>query len=245
MKPLAILIFIVILILLAVVLENTTGLLTFVAQTSNATENATEGKTTTTVATTTTTVKSSGYSASETTTTTRAASAAGGGGGSGSDGNGGGGSSSSDSSGNGASPVVEVANASYLMILVNPEYKLLTSNSTQVSVDINSSYGVYAFQFSLYFNASVLNATNATEGKFLDDNATYSIIRINNSAGRIDIAATRIGQGSVSGYGATATIGFYAKGAGYSALSLEDVLVVDAGINQLPLAIKNGGIEVQ
>jgi hypothetical protein len=218
-----IIILIIVLISIAVVIDNTTGFLTFVTK-------AVDEDNSTTITSSTTTTTTSILNRDATTTTTTIPGAAGGIGGAGGSG--------------GAGVSGSLTQPDYLSLFVNPQYKLLhSSNSTVISVDMNSSYGVYAVQFSLYFNSSALNATNVTSGGFFWP--SYSVLLLNNSVGRIDFAVTHTGQGRSWGYGTIATIGFYAKNSGYSSLRLEDVIVADNSINMLHAGVRNGEIEVQ
>jgi len=117
-----------------------------------------------------------------------------------------------------------------------------------VSIDINTTESIYAIEFNLIFNPSILNATIVVEGNFLkqDNASTYPIISINNSIGKIIFADTRLGtQEGVFGTGVLALIKFKAINTGTSDLDLDNVNLVDANLNTIPVTVDDGSVEVR
>lgn len=131
-------------------------------------------------------------------------------------------------------------------VYVSPGTKdtLLGQNFT-INVSINSTQNVYAFDFYLYFNSSLINALALGEGNFLkkDGASTYPITNINNTAGYVRFSKTRFSiLTGVSGLGVLATITFNGISKGSGTLTLQNVTLVDENINQIPNVVLGNGI---
>ena len=92
---------------------------------------------------------------------------------------------------------------------------------------------IYAAQYDLYFDHTILNATGQTQGDFLSQGDAIVMVVLNtfnNTAGKIEYAETRLGDpGTVGGANTTgilASITFEVIGEGVSTLTLSDVKYV-------------------
>lgn len=116
-------------------------------------------------------------------------------------------------------------------VSVSPESQQvnLSQGIFTVDVNINATDEVYAIEFRLAFDSSVLTLLNATEGNFLkqDGSSTYPVIELTEP---IVVGITRFNttQG-VFGEGTLATIIFEAAGNGTSALELQSVNIIGPG----------------
>jgi len=103
---------------------------------------------------------------------------------------------------------------------------------------------IYAVQYDLYFNPSILNATSQTQGTFLSQDGveTIEVINvINNTIGKIEYSETRTGESGITNSGVVASISFEAIGtSGLSDLKLGDVILVDINGESIETEI-NGG----
>lgn len=106
---------------------------------------------------------------------------------------------------------------------------------------------LYSYQFSLSFDASVLQASSVVLGDIFSGSSTFpSFGFIDNVAGTISfVGDTLIGSiPGVSGGGSLGTISFQAIGGGSSAVTLSDVLLLDSGINDIAANVNAGTIQV-
>ena len=123
--------------------------------------------------------------------------------------------------------------------------QIYENQTFSVGVHLNTSNLTYAAEFSLYFNSSVLEAVNVTEGDFLnkDSASTYAIINVNNTEGRITFSDTRIEtQAGVNGSGILANITFRAKINGSSILNLGNASLSDSNLTLLNASIVDGSV---
>ncbi len=99
-------------------------------------------------------------------------------------------------------------------VFISPPEKNITRNQIfSIYINISTPSNVYAFDFTLRFNSSLLEAMNITEGDFLskDGRSVFSVIRINSTLGEINFASTRIGTNlDVTGEGTLAKLTFKA-----------------------------------
>lgn len=104
-----------------------------------------------------------------------------------------------------------------------------------LEVKISSAVNVFAFEFKLGWNSSVLNFVNVTEGTFLkgiEQNPTYFVNKTFEDQIDVDymgFTSTRLGyvQG-VSGSGVLATVAFKVEVKGETLLDLYDIRVLDS-----------------
>lgn len=140
--------------------------------------------------------------------------------------------------------------ASAATIRIDPTSSLATVGDT-VNVNVNASdvTDLYAFQFDLAFNPAVLSASAVTEGGFLGNGggATFFILgTIDNALGTITLTLNALlgPEPGVTGCGSLAGIRFTAIGAGTSAVTLSNTLLIDAVGSDIAAQVANGSVTV-
>ncbi len=118
------------------------------------------------------------------------------------------------------------------IISVDPQIYSIPSAGEEFIVNItvdSGSYEVYGFQYTLYYDSSILEVVSQDQGTFLnnDGTSTYIINRIN-EPGKIEYAQTRLNvQTGVTGSGLAVAIKFKCKVDDTSTtLNLDDVIKV-------------------
>lgn len=108
-------------------------------------------------------------------------------------------------------------------------------NLFEINISISQVTDLAAWDFKLYYPSARLNATNLSEGSFLKQAGSTSLLiaqftdNYNATHGRIWAACTLIGQGSgASGSGTLATITFKAIGGGQATLHLDETELLDS-----------------
>jgi hypothetical protein len=108
---------------------------------------------------------------------------------------------------------------------------------------------LYAFQFSLGFNSTVISANGIREGTLLSGGgATFFIPgTADNNAGTISLtASTLIGPvPGVSGSGVLATVIFTGLTSGESLINLSDVTLLDSNLSPIRTDVQSGSIRVE
>ena len=143
--------------------------------------------------------------------------------------------------------VMAVAEASAAIVSVNTTTPTVSvGDSFVVSVDITGVSDLYGFQFDLGFDPTLLLFMGGTaEGAFLPNGGTtFFFGGADNGSGAItSIFDTLIGPDpGVSGGGILATFDFTAIGAGVSALTLANVLLINSGFTNIPFTTNVGSI---
>ena len=112
-----------------------------------------------------------------------------------------------------------------------------------VDVRIADIVDVFAYQFTLNYDASLLQATGISEGSFLGAGGPtdWFVLGIDNDAGSISfVLGSLVGAvPGVSGSGSLASIAFQAIGIGNAALSFSDVLFLDSSLNDIDVEFGN------
>jgi hypothetical protein len=137
-------------------------------------------------------------------------------------------------------------------IWVEPAY-LEVSESANFTVDIKvdpKGEEVMGAQYFLYFNNTMLNATEQVEGYFLshDGTDTWVTKHINNTIGVIEYGEMRLGvEYGVNDPGVLASITFDAIGeCGVCELLLTDVVLSDVNATGIPdVNVSNGSVEIK
>jgi len=110
-------------------------------------------------------------------------------------------------------------------------------SSVNVNVSITDIVDLYAYQFTLNYNASLLQATGVTEGSFLGTVGSTSWYAgdIDNTAGTISlILSTLYGDSAgASGSGSLASIMFQTTGTGNAAVSFSDLIFFDSAFTEI------------
>ncbi|UCD03362.1 MAG: hypothetical protein JSV63_01875 [Candidatus Aenigmatarchaeota archaeon] len=117
-----------------------------------------------------------------------------------------------------------------------------------VDVEIDTDSPVYAVYLKMGFDENVLQATDISEGNFLDSDAQNPIVlSYDNDAGEIEYAQTRISpQDGKSGSGTLITVDFEAISSttDTTEISLEVVDIVDENIEDFTVDKENGVVKV-
>ncbi len=141
-----------------------------------------------------------------------------------------------------------------------PSVDIYKDDNFTVNVSINTDGSVFAGEFTLYFNPSILSAISVDEGDFLSQDGTNTSMqmcklgvlpelcpKIDNTAGKIVFANTRVGKNKpgVNGTGVLASVTFNAKSGGTSILDLENVTLSDHNLLLVPdVSVTDGIVDV-
>jgi hypothetical protein len=146
-----------------------------------------------------------------------------------------------------ASSWVVPASAGPIVNIVSPGSVTL-SNSFTVNITITGAVDLYAFQFDLGFDPSILQTTSVTEGSFLlSGGATFLVPgTIDNTAGAIsNIADTLVGPvPGVNGDGDLINITLNAIGTGTSELTLANQIFLNSTLTDITDSITFTGSAV-
>ena len=137
------------------------------------------------------------------------------------------------------------------IVSVEPSY-VSVSQGDVFTVDITvdpAGYEIMGAQYDLYFNNTLLNATDQSKGPFLSqDGAPTNVYKnkINNTLGTIEYSEARTGVTyGVTGYGILSTITFKAIEPGTCILNLSDLRLSDPDAQYITnLLVNNGSVEV-
>jgi hypothetical protein len=147
-----------------------------------------------------------------------------------------------------------IASAQAAQVHVEPEDQTVSIGenfTVDITVYPEGSDEVFAAQYDLYFNNTLLNATSQTKGPFLsqDGASTYPIVnKINNTLGKTEYGEVRTGvSNGVTTHGVLATITFQAiaEGDGISELRLDKVKISDPGGNPIQANVTSGNVSVR
>jgi|GEM_PF-2283538 parallel beta-helix repeat protein len=129
------------------------------------------------------------------------------------------------------------------IVYIDPNYIQIPENETgyqfTANVSIYRAVNLYAYDFIMYYNSTILNGTKIKEGTFLNTiGATFFNIvdfndNYNNTHGRIWISCTLLGpQTGVNGSGTLVTITFKTNlSSGLSTLDLAKITLSDSSAN--------------
>ncbi len=134
-------------------------------------------------------------------------------------------------------------------ISVQPSTLDVTEGETfSLDIDIANVADLYAFQFDLGFDPTILAAESVTEGSFLPSGGSTIFFpgTIDNMGGTIAFNAdTLVGAiPGVSGGGTLASVEFEALATGTSVISLNDVELLDSNFNLIDYSAANGSVLV-
>jgi len=139
-----------------------------------------------------------------------------------------------------------VASAQAVQIQVEPAY-LEVSQGANFTVDITvdpEGSEIMGAEYKLYFNNTLLNATDQTPGDFLG--GIDLVDDINNTIGRIMYGEFIISGVPATTPGVLASITFEVIGErGVCDLLLDDVILVDSSANEIPgVTVSSGSVEI-
>lgn len=135
------------------------------------------------------------------------------------------------------------------IIQVSSQYQTVNKDSRfNVTIQVSNIIDLYGYQFTLRFDPNILEAIGISSTEFLViDNASRIVVvnRINNTAGNLEYAETRIAvPRGVNGSGALAIIDFNSIANGISVLGLENVLLANSSANEIKVGVVNGSVNV-
>jgi hypothetical protein len=142
-------------------------------------------------------------------------------------------------------------------VSVQPEKTsgLNQGDTFSTNITVSNVTNLYAWQFYLYYQSSVINGTYVNEGPFLkaENVSTYFFVsnftdNYNATHGLIYVSCTRIGHMTgANGSGALATVTFKAISAGASVLHLDTVKLLDSAEpygNLIPFTLVDNEVTV-
>jgi hypothetical protein len=147
------------------------------------------------------------------------------------------------------------AKAEFPQVSVYPPSQTVDAirNVFTMNVCISDVFNLYAYEFKLYYNSTVLNGTSVAEGPFLEESGQTPFFYIkdftdhyNSTHGIVWIDSTLIGNVlGIDGDGVLATIKFNATAPGNStSLSLRDVELSDPNENPIPYVSFDGTVTI-
>ena len=135
-----------------------------------------------------------------------------------------------------ASPWARPASAGPIVSVISPASETL-GNSFTANITITGAVDLYAFQFDLGFDPTILQATSVAEGALLPSGGTTFFVpgSIDNVAGVVSsVADTLVGPiPGVNGDGDLVDITFDAIGAGTSVLGLANAIFLDSTLTNI------------
>jgi hypothetical protein len=149
-----------------------------------------------------------------------------------------------------------LAAISSLPILADPVLSVVPASGSNVNVGTTISYDInisnvtdlFAFQFDLTFNPTIVSAVSIAEGSFLSSGgATFPVPGvIDNIGGTITTNAdTLIGPSGVSGSGTLAILTLQGVAAGSSNISLANAILLDSTASPISnVSLQSGSITV-
>jgi hypothetical protein len=147
------------------------------------------------------------------------------------------------------------AKAEFPQVFVYPFSQTVDTLRTvfTANVSISDVFNLYAYEFKLYYNSTVLNGTSVAEGPFLEENGQTPFFYVvaftdhyNSTYGVVWVDSTLEGNVlGINGNGVLATIEFSATNPGNSIpLSLRDVKLSDPNSNPIPYVSFDGTVTV-
>gem|GEM_PF-1003213 len=131
-----------------------------------------------------------------------------------------------------------------------PSYLEISQNDTftiNITVD-PAGNEIYAAQYDLFFDMSILNATSQSQGTFLSQDGASTVVminKINNTIGKIEYGETRMGvENGVTTPGVLASITFKAIEPGTNTLNLSNVILSDSNGSSLEIVINGGTVVI-
>jgi hypothetical protein len=120
------------------------------------------------------------------------------------------------------------------------------NNSFYIEVRIADVIGLYGYEFKLYFNKTLLQATSLTKGSFFPDSNIMEFKKeINNTGGYVWYAISLLSpETPKSGSGSLAKVSFNAINEGNDTLTLQDVLLGDINASPISFTTSNATVSV-
>lgn len=138
-----------------------------------------------------------------------------------------------------ASPIVSIQPSSLSVPL---------GNSFTLDVSIADVADLYALQFDITFDPTIISALSITEGSFLLGGGSTFFIPgdINNNVGTISFTGDTLigGISGVTGSGVLATLNFQSLAVGTSPIELMNVILLDSNFFDISFTTANASINV-
>jgi len=147
-----------------------------------------------------------------------------------------------------------IASAQAAEVRIEPEYLSVFKNETfsvNITVIPEESDEVYAAQYDLYYNNTLLNVTSQTKGSFLshDGASTLTVVnKFNNTLGKAEYGEVRTGVDygvTIPGVLTTITFQAIAEEEGISELRLDKVKISDPTTNPISANVTSGNVSVK
>jgi general secretion pathway protein D len=125
---------------------------------------------------------------------------------------------------------------------------LLIGDPFTLDVSVENVTDLYAFQFNITFDPTVLRVDDVLEGAFLSSGGpTLFVPDINQMLGSLTFTASLIGPVSgVSGHGVLATLAFTTIAPGTGSVTLADVILLDSSLTDIPdVSLQSGDVTVR
>ena len=127
-----------------------------------------------------------------------------------------------------------------------PTINVIEGHTFSLNVDIANITDLYAFQFDLGFDPTILAAVSVTEGSFLPAGGSTLFFpgTVDNVAGNVTfIADSLVGSiPGVSGGGTLASIAFDVLASGTTPISLLNIQLLDSNLDLLDFSVSNGSV---
>lgn len=113
-------------------------------------------------------------------------------------------------------------------------------------IKIDAKDDIYALQFDIYYDPSLLNVIAVEEGDFFDQSNSYSFTNISKDIGKVMFANTLTGnQQGFSGHGSLAKIVIESIGRGTSDFDLRNAQFSDKNFGPVPCYTESGSILIK
>jgi len=151
------------------------------------------------------------------------------------------------------SAVIKANAASTTAVFIDPPSQQVNAvgDYFTVNVSISDVSNLYGYELEVYYNSTVMNGTQVTEGPFLNESGNYEPFfdivsftdNYNSTEGLVSVVCTLTGAVlGVSGGGVLVTIEFKSLALGNSIpLNLEDVQLSDPNSNPISYQLLSGG----
>lgn len=117
-----------------------------------------------------------------------------------------------------------------------------------LDVQVTNALDLYAFQFSLSFDPTLMQATGVTEGGFLSaaGGTSFGVGSVNNTTGVVAFVFNSLlgATPGVDGAGVLASLSFNLTQVGTSGLTFSNGLFLDSNLDTLTVQLQNSSIQV-
>lgn len=138
----------------------------------------------------------------------------------------------------------------FYSVFITPSSAVVNVGDTfSLAIDVRKITDLFAYEFDLYFDPSILSAKNIDEGIFLSSGGSTSFVPgvIDNRAGTISFTTDTLEKADtgVSGSGTLALITFTAIHAGGSAVGLSHLSLFDSKLTDMGVTAQDAKVSVQ